>query len=72
MPPVLIVVFDGLQPVQVVPELMPNLAGWAGEGVTFAKNHPVFPTVTRANAASLVTGSYPGVHGLAANNMFFR
>ena len=72
MSPVLIVVFDGLQPAQVVPQLMPNLAGWAGEGVTFARNHPVFPTVTRANAASLVTGSYPGVHGLTANNMVFR
>ena len=72
MPSVLIVVFDGLQPAQAVPQLMPNLAGWAGEGVTFARNHPVFPTVTRANAASLVTGSYPGVHGLAANNMVFR
>ena len=72
MSTVLIVVFDGLQPAQVVPQLMPNLAGWAGEGVTFARNHPVFPSVTRANAASLVTGSYPGVHGLAANNMVFR
>ena len=71
MSQVLIVVFDGLQPAQVIPQLMPNLAGWAGEGVTFARNHPVFPTVTRANAASLVTGSYPGVHGLAANNMVF-
>jgi len=50
---------------------MPNLADWAGEGVTFARNHPVFPTVTRANAASLVTGCYPGVHGLTANNMVF-
>ena len=72
MSPVLMVVFDGLQPAQVDSKLMPNLAGWAGEGVTFARNHPVYPTVTRANAASLVTGSYPGVHGLAANNMVFR
>ena len=71
MSPVLIVVFDGLQPAQVVPQLMPNLVAWAGGGVTFARNHPVFPTVTRANAASLVTGSYTGVHGLAANNMVF-
>ena len=72
MPSILIVVFDGLQPAQVVHQLMPNLAGWAGEGVTFARNHPVFPSVTRINASSLVTGSYPGVHGLAANNMVFR
>ena len=72
MASVLIVVFDGLQPAQVVPQLMPNLAGWASEGVTFARNHPVYPTVTRANAASLVTGSYPGIHGLAANTMVFR
>ena len=64
---VLIVVFDGLQPAQVTPELTPNLSQLAAEGVTFSNNHAAFPTVTRTNVATIVTGHYPGAHGLTAN-----
>ncbi len=67
MNPVVLVVFDGLQPAQVTPELMPNLARLASGGVTSANHHAVFPTVTRANVASIVTGHHPGAHGLTAN-----
>ena len=56
MPRVLIVAFDGLQPSQVRADLTPNLFNFAEGGVAFARNHPVFPTVTRINVASLVTG----------------
>ena len=66
---VLIVAFDGLQPSQVTPQLMPNLAALAADGVTFANHHPVFPTTTRANVASLVTGCNTGTHGIAANTI---
>ncbi|MXZ91875.1 MAG: alkaline phosphatase family protein [Chloroflexi bacterium] len=69
---VLIVVFDGLQPSQITPELMPNLAKFADGGVTFANHHPVFPTVTRVNASSMVTGCLPGRHGLAGNTFLCR
>ena len=69
---VLIVAFDGLQPSQVTSDLAPNLAAFATDGVTFAKNHPVFPTVTRINVASLVTGCHPGSHGLAGNTIVIR
>ena len=69
---VLIMVFDGLQPAQVTPELMPNLTALAARGVTFANHHAVFPSVTRINAASMVTGRYPGGHGLAANTLVVR
>ena len=72
MTQVMIVVFDGLQPSQVTPELMPNLAQCASEGVIFNKHHPVFPTVTRVNAATLVTGRISGSHGLAANTLVAR
>jgi len=72
MKSVLIAGFDGLQPAQVTRELMPNLAAFATEGVTFANHHSAFPTVTRLNAASIVTGRYPGGHGLAANNVVMR
>ena len=66
---VVIVVFDGLQPAQVTPELMPNLSRFAAEGVTGGNHHAVFPTVTRANVASIVTGHHPGAHGLTANTL---
>ena len=69
---VLIVAFDGLQPSQVRADLAPNLSAFATDGVTFAKHHPVFPTVTRINVASLVTGRHPGSHGLAGNTVVMR
>ena len=72
MTSILIVAFDGLQPAQVRPDLMPNLARFASEGVFFENHHPVFPSVTRINAASMVTGMYSGGHGLAANTMVAR
>ena len=69
---VLVVVFDGLQPSQITPALMPNLAEFAHSGVAFANHHPVFPTVTRVNASSIVTGCLPGRHGLAGNTFLCR
>ena len=69
---VLIVVFDGLQPSQVRRGLMPHLSAFAAEGVTFSNHHSVFPSVTRTNASSMVTGRNPGGHGLAANRLMVR
>lgn len=69
MTKVVIVVFDGLQLAQVTPELMPNLSRLVSDGVTCANHHAVFPTVTRANVASIVTGHHPGAHGLTANTL---
>lgn len=69
MTKVLVAVFDGLQPAQVNRELMPNLAAFAASGVTFANHHAVYPSVTRANASSMVTGRHPGGHGLSANTL---
>ena len=72
MTPVLIIGIDGLQPSQVTPGLMPNLSALAARGVSFANHHSVFPTVTRVNSASMVTGCQPGGHGLAANTLLVR
>lgn len=69
MTKVLVVVFDGLQPAQVTEKLMPNLAAFAESGVTFANHHAVYPSVTRANASSMVTGRGPGSHGISANTL---
>ena len=72
MPAVLIFAIDGLQPSQVTDELMPNLAAFASGGVFFDNHHPVYPSVTRVNAASIMTGCYPGRHGLVGNTLVIR
>lgn len=64
---VVMVVFDGLNPELVTPELMPRLTAFADEGVRLTNHRPVFPSVTRLNAAAMVTGCFPGMHGLHAN-----
>jgi arylsulfatase A-like enzyme len=66
---VLIAAFDGLQPAQIRPDLTPTIHALVRDGVVFARHHAVFPTVTRTNAASMVTGRGPGGHGLAANSV---
>ena len=45
MPSIIVFVFDGLQPEQVVPRLMPNLSELAAAGINFANHHWVFPIV---------------------------
>ena len=72
MSSVLVFVFDGLQPSQVNPRLMPNLSAFAAAGLTFANHHAVFPSVTRVNCSSIVTGMNPGGHGLAGNRLLIR
>ena len=69
---VLIVGMDGLQPAQVTPELMPKLSAFAAGGVAFDNHHSVFPTVTRVNATSMLTGRHPGGHGINANTAVIR
>ena len=71
MPKIVIAVFDGLQRSQVSVELMPVVSALADKGVRFQHNHAVFPTVTRSNSASLVTGVTPGKHGLTANKSVY-
>lgn len=63
----LIVAFDGLRPDMAMPALMPNLSRMRALGVEFANHRAVFPSDTRANVASLVTGAYPGRHGFLGN-----
>ena len=69
---VLIAAFDGLQPSQVTADRTPTIHRLARDGVTFARHHAVFPTVTRVNAASMVTGRQPGGHGLLGNTLVVR
>lgn len=66
-PRVILMVFDGLRPDMVTPELAPNLVRFADEGSRFPMSRAVFPTETRVNVASLVTGCHPARHGIVAN-----
>lgn len=67
----LVMVLDGLRPDYVTAELMPNLHELGERGVVCRNHHSVFPTVTRVNAASIATGSYPARHGLMGNSVYF-
>jgi len=67
----LIVFFDGLRPDYITPEAMPNLYAFKKQGAYGAQHHSVFPTVTRVNASSYATGSYPSTHGLMGNSVYF-
>lgn len=65
--PVLIVAFDGLRPDMVDDATMPNLARFAREGTVFPRCRAVFPSETRVNQASLVSGAWPRRHGIVGN-----
>ncbi|MCC7008489.1 MAG: alkaline phosphatase family protein [Acidobacteria bacterium] len=65
-----IFVVDGLRPDAITPGITPTLARLRDEGVEYANSHSVFPTVTRLNAATLSTGTYPSRHGIVGNSMF--
>jgi len=69
---VVIAAFDGLQMWQINASVTPNLHRFASDGVRFERHHPVVPSVTRLNAASMTTGCLPGTHGIAGNRMLFR
>src|SRR5262245_4231432 len=68
---VLIAAFDGLQPAQITAAGTPTIHALAERGVVFTRHHAVFPTVTRVNAASMMTGVHPGRHGLLGNTAVF-
>lgn len=67
----LIVMFDGLRPDYITADNMPNVHALKEAGAYGLNNHSVFPTVTRVNASSYITGSYPAKHGLMGNTVYF-
>jgi predicted AlkP superfamily pyrophosphatase or phosphodiesterase len=69
-PLVLIAIFDGLRPDIVSPKHTPNIARLKQEGVHYSRSHAAFPTVTRVNGGTLVTGMWPERHGLVSNTMY--
>lgn len=65
-----VMVWDGMRPDLISPELTPNLWGLTQRGVHCIDSHAVFPTVTRINSASLATGSHPAGHGILGNSLY--
>jgi arylsulfatase A-like enzyme len=66
----LVIVVDGLRPDAVSAAVMPRLFRLGRRGVVFNAHHSVIPTVTRVNASSFVTGTYPETHGLLGNTIY--
>ena len=65
-----VIVVDGLRPDYVTADVMPRLFRLGQRGIVFNAHHAVFPTVTRVNGPSFVTGSYPETHGLMGNTIY--
>lgn len=68
----IVVVFDGLRPDLVRPDLMPRLHAFANEGTWFREARSVFPSMTRVATTSMATGAPPRVHGLVGNAFYDR
>ena len=65
-----IFVVDGLRPDSINASDTPTIERLRREGVSYVNSHSIFPTSTRINAASLITGTYPSRHGIVGNSMF--
>lgn len=63
----LIVCIDALRPDAVTEALTPNLYNLSKRAVLFENHHSAFPSDTRPNAATLVSGVNCGRHGVMGN-----
>src|SRR3954454_18227366 len=68
----LVLVLDGLRPDAITAEETPHLWRLREDGVNFVNGHAVFPTVTRANAPAIATGTYPDRNGIFGNSLYVR
>ena len=69
-PTVLLISFDGFRWDYMSRVPTPNLQRLAARGVRARNLIPSFPSKTFPNHYSIVTGLYPGDHGIVSNNMF--
>lgn len=67
---ILVIVVDGLRPDYITPDVMPRVSRLGQRGIVSRAHHSVFPTVTRVNGSSFVTGAYPETHGLLGNLIY--
>lgn len=68
----LVVLFDGLRPDLVRPDITPNLHRLQQLGVTLERQRTVYPSETRTAFTSLVTGAAPAGHGIVGNTYLDR
>lgn len=68
----LLVVWDGMRPDFVSPELTPTLHALREGGVWFANHRSVYPTSTEVNGTVLATGVFPQRNGISANKEYRR
>ncbi len=66
----LLVVWDGMRPDFVTPELTPALYALRDEGVWFANHHSAYPSSTEVNGTVLATGVLPQRNGVTANKEY--
>ena len=67
-----LVVWDGMRPDFVTPELTPTLCSLRSNGVWFAHHHSAYPTSTEVNGTVLATGAFPQRNGISANKEYRR
>ena len=68
--PVILVSFDGYRWDYTERVPTPHFDAMAARGVRAGRLIPAFPTKTFPNHYTIVTGLYPGTHGLVANNIW--
>ena len=68
--PALLFVIDGLRPDYVTEDLMPNVWALAQRGVHGERSYAALPALTRVNAPTISTGSYPRRHGMVGNTIY--
>lgn len=68
-PRAVIVICDSLRADLIDPALTPFLTELSARAASFAAHRSVFPSTTRASAASIATGCLPARHGLLGNTM---
>jgi arylsulfatase A-like enzyme len=64
-----VVICDSLRADLIAPDTAPFLAELRERAASFAAHRSVFPSTTRASAASIATGCRPARHGLLGNTM---
>jgi predicted AlkP superfamily pyrophosphatase or phosphodiesterase len=69
-PTVILVSFDGFRWDYPTKAPTPNLDTLAARGVKADNLIPAFPSKTFPNHYSIITGLYPGHHGIVANNIY--
>lgn len=65
------VIMDGLRVDMLEPERCPEVHALMQRATRFAEHRAVFPSVTRASAASIATGCRPARHGLFGNRVAY-